>query len=109
LGNLLNNALKFSPCESHVEIGAQVAGSSVRFWVQDNGPGIDAADQPHIFERFYRGQAGRTEGSGLGLAIVRSVAQAHDGSVWVESELEQGSRFVIELPQDATSQTDGSV
>ena len=100
LGNLLSNALKFSPSGSRVEIGAQAAGKSVRFWVQDDGPGIDTADQPYIFERFYRGQAGRTEGNGLGLAIVRSVAQAHDGCVWVESELEQGSRFFIELPQD---------
>ena len=77
----------------------------MQLWVEDDGPGIDPADQPYIFGRFYRGQAGRIDGSGLGLAIVESVAQAHSGSVWVESELEQGSRFVIELPQDAPSQT----
>jgi signal transduction histidine kinase len=113
LSNLLNNALKFTPNSGHVEIGARgysVAsfkgteeGKGVRFWVQDDGPGIDPADQPHIFERFYRGQGQRADGSGLGLAIVQSVVQAHGGNVWVESESQSGSRFVIELPDNEGS------
>jgi signal transduction histidine kinase len=63
------------------------------------GCGIDPADQPHIFERFYRGRNGRTEGSGLGLAIVQSVVQAHGGQVSVKSNPVAGSLFVIELPE----------
>jgi len=70
----------------------------VRVWVQDSGPGISPDDRPHIFERFYRGQASQAEGSGLGLAIVQSVVLAHGGRVTVESQPGQGSHFELELP-----------
>jgi signal transduction histidine kinase len=98
LSNLIDNALKFTPPGGRVEVGAEVDGAVARWWVQDNGPGIDPADQPHIFERFYRGKHARAEGSGLGLAIVHSIVQAHHGRVKVESAPGQGSRFVMELP-----------
>jgi signal transduction histidine kinase len=97
LSNLLDNALKFTSRGGSVEIGAEAAGESVRFWVRDDGPGIEPVDQPHIFERFYRGRGSHADGSGLGLAIVQSVVQAHSGRVWVESSPGTGSRFVMEL------------
>lgn len=101
LANLVNNAVKFTPAGGHVEVGAELAGEGrARLWVRDDGPGIPQAEQPRIFERFYRGAEQGAEGSGLGLAIVQSVAQAHGGRVWVESEPGQGSLFVMELPTE---------
>jgi signal transduction histidine kinase len=99
LSNLLDNAVKFTPAGGRVEIGASVGEESIRLWVKDSGPGIDPPDQPHIFERFYRGRGERAEGSGLGLAIVQSTAQAHGGQVTFRSDADAGSLFVIELPQ----------
>jgi two-component system sensor histidine kinase BaeS len=66
--------------------------------VRDDGPGIAPEDQPHIYERFYRGRNARAEGSGLGLAIVQSIVHAHGGRVSVESEPGAGSLFVLDLP-----------
>jgi signal transduction histidine kinase len=99
LSSLLDNALKFTPDGGQVSAGADLGDDVVRLWVRDTGSGIDPQDQPHIFERFYRGRSSRAEGSGLGLAIVQSVAQAHGGRVSVESEPGAGSLFVIDLPQ----------
>ena len=104
LSNLLDNAFKFTPAGGSVTIGAGRGqarfdqGESVELWVQDSGPGIDPADQPRIFERFYQGRGGHAEGCGLGLAIVQSVVQAHGGHIRVESEPGTGSHFVIDLP-----------
>ena len=71
--------------------------------VTDTGVGIDPAELPHIFERFYRGtraNEARGSGSGLGLAIVRSIVDMHGGNILVESRVGEGSRFVVELPRD---------
>jgi signal transduction histidine kinase len=98
LSNLMDNAVKFTPAGGSVQVGAETTGETVRLWVRDSGPGIEVADLPHIFDRFYRGQNNSAGGSGLGLAIVQSVVRAHKGRVFVESSPGEGARFVIELP-----------
>jgi signal transduction histidine kinase len=101
LSNLLDNAVKSAAPGDEVEIGAGADDQAVRLWVHDTGPGIDPADLPHLFERFYRGHSesqGSSSGLGLGLAIVKSTAQAHGGRVHVESTAGVGSLFTIELP-----------
>jgi two-component system sensor histidine kinase MprB len=81
VGNLLDNAAKWSPPGSEVEIAVRGAEVTVR----DHGPGIDAEDLPYVFDRFYRARSARgLPGSGLGLAIVRQVAESHGGSVVAE-------------------------
>jgi two-component system sensor histidine kinase MprB len=93
--NLLDNAAKYSPEGTVVEVCLRDGELSVR----DHGPGIPAADRPHVFDRFYRGATARGRpGSGLGLAIVRQVAETHGGSISVHEGAGGGSRFVLELP-----------
>lgn len=98
LSNLVDNAVKFTPPGGQVQVGAthDTAGN-VQLWVQDTGPGIDPADLPHIFERFYRGRGTEAAGSGLGLAIAQSIVQAHGGNLTVQSTPGTGSRFSIQL------------
>jgi signal transduction histidine kinase len=98
LSNLVDNALKFTPTEGQVALGAQRVGDSLHLWVRDSGPGIEPEDLPHIFERFYRGPNSRGDGSGLGLSIAQSIVQAHSGRVRLESKPGEGSLFVLEMP-----------
>ncbi|AOS43979.1 Alkaline phosphatase synthesis sensor protein PhoR [Lacunisphaera limnophila] len=102
-GNLVENALKYTPKGSRIELGATAAGADeVEFFVRDNGPGIPAADLPHIFERFYRVEKGRsreTGGTGLGLSIVKHIVQLHGGRVWAENRAEGGLVIFVRLPR----------
>ena len=98
VGNLLDNALKWSPDSAVVEVVCADGAVAVR----DHGPGVDPADLPLIFDRFYRSPASRAlPGSGLGLAIVAQVVEAEQGSVSVENAHGGGSLFTLHLPEIA--------
>lgn len=97
---LADNAVKFSQPGATIGIGSAVGDDESRLWVRDTGPGIAPDEVQGVFERFNRGSgARRAEGSGLGLAIVRAIAEAHDGTVELDSTLGQGSTFTIVLPR----------
>jgi two-component system sensor histidine kinase SenX3 len=101
LGNLVENAVKYSEPSGQVQIRVRVHGAFAELMVADQGIGIPASDHDRIFERFYRVDKGRsrdTGGTGLGLAIVRHVATNHGGEVLVSSAEGEGSTFVIRLP-----------
>lgn len=102
LENLLSNAVKFSAEGSSVSLLMKDAGGGgVKISVEDNGPGIAPEDLPHIFDRFYQGKmpGGRPHvGSGIGLALAKKVVEAHDGRIWVESDLGKGTRLHFTLP-----------
>jgi two-component system phosphate regulon sensor histidine kinase PhoR len=101
LENLLDNALKYTPRGSHLQVSAKRVRNEAEICVRDNGPGIPAEDLPHIFERFYRVDKGRSRekgGTGLGLSIVKHAVQLHGGRVWAESAPGEGSAFHFTLP-----------
>lgn len=104
VGNLVGNALKFTPRGGEVHVTAsREADGGARIEVVDNGVGIHPAELPRIFERFYRGSQAneaRGTGSGLGLSIVKSIVDMHHGTIEVESRVGHGSRFVVTLPRD---------
>ena len=101
--NLIDNAIKYTPAGSRIQISATTDNNFLKVCVADNGPGIAVEHLARIFERFYRVDKARSRelgGTGLGLAIVKHIIQAHGGKVWAESELEKGSRFYFTLPID---------
>lgn len=98
--NLIHNAIKVSPAGATVLVAVESReDDTVEIFVTDEGPGIDDADQEHVFERYWQGELSSGEGSGIGLDIVRHVAQAHGGDVRVESPVadDHGTRFVLAL------------
>jgi len=108
LGNLVENAVKYSESGTTVDVACQQQGKFIDFVVSDQGVGIPVQDLDRIFERFYRVDKARsrgTGGSGLGLAIVRHVATNHHGQVLVSSEEGQGSRFTLRIPHRIEDQT----
>ena len=98
IGNLLSNALRFSPREGVVRVTVDASGGEASFRVRDEGPGIAADDLPRIFDRFWQAREGQLGGAGLGLAIARGIAEAHGGRVTVESRPGQGSTFTFVVP-----------
>jgi len=102
LGNLLDNALKYSPQGGPINVRGQSDPNRVTISVADTGPGIAADDLPHVFERFYRASSQltkRAKGTGLGLYLAKAVIDAHHGRIWVESTPPQGTVFYFSLPR----------
>ena len=109
LQNLLENAIKYSPTHSRVTLGARVEDSSIRFTVHDLGPGIAAADLPHLFEIFYRGEREEdTQGFGLGLAAVKRIIDASGGRIWVDTTPGRGCTFWFTFPLEEKVSQDSS-
>jgi signal transduction histidine kinase len=101
LENLVNNAIRYTPNGSIISLAASPGegkdGNTVQIMVSDNGPGIDEADLPHVFEMFYRGTSSRREqGMGMGLAVVKWVVDSHGWSISARSG--RGARFCIVIP-----------
>ncbi|MEP7198533.1 MAG: ATP-binding protein [Chloroflexota bacterium] len=102
IGNLLSNALKYSPLGGAIVVGGRADANEVRLFVSDQGIGITPSEQSKIFEHFYRvdnASTRKTQGAGLGLFLVKAVVEAHGGRVWVESAVGKGSTFNIVLPR----------
>jgi len=103
VANLAANAIKFTPRGGSVVVDVAGTADGARIEVIDTGVGIEPAELPHIFERFYRGSRlneARGSGSGLGLAIVHSIVDMHGGRIEVESRIGSGTRFTVSLPRD---------
>jgi heavy metal sensor kinase len=101
--NLVDNAIRFAPDGGTIQVSLDQAGPGYRLSITDNGAGIPEEIRPHIFERFYRGEASRARtgadnGAGLGLALARRIAQIHGGDVMLQSSSPSGSTFTISLP-----------
>lgn len=98
--NLVHNAVKYGAERGAITVAGTLEGREIVLRVSDNGPGISPTELRHIFERFYRGKSrrARVRGTGLGLDIVKSVVEAHDGQVAVESEPGHGATFTMRLP-----------
>jgi signal transduction histidine kinase len=103
LTNLLGNAIKFTPRGGRVDITLEPTTDGAEFRVADTGVGINPAELPYVFERFYRGadaHESRAAGSGLGLSIVRSIVEMHSGRVSISSSPGKGTEVAVDLPRE---------
>jgi signal transduction histidine kinase len=98
--HLLENAARYSPPGSRIGLGSRRRDERLEFSVEDDGPGIEAADLPFIFEKFYRGKhsAARGKGTGMGLPIARAILAAHGGGIEVSSQPGKGTTFRFWVP-----------
>lgn len=98
VGNLVGNALKFTPEQGSVTLRATPDDKQVVFQVVDDGPGIPPDNMSHLFDNFWQARAHDRRGVGLGLAIAKGLVEAHGGKIWVESKVDHGSTFSFSLP-----------
>ena len=99
LENLVGNAIKFTPVQGRITVGAAPKDGEVLFWVADTGSGISPDGLPHVFDRFWQARKGARHGAGLGLPITRGIVEAHGGRIWVDSTLGRGSVFFFTVPE----------
>jgi two-component system sensor histidine kinase KdpD len=99
--NLVENAVKYAPAGSAIELSASAGDREVIVEVADRGPGIPSGEETRIFDKFYRGIPAREGGVGLGLTICRGIIEAHGGRIWAENRHGGGAifRFAIPLPE----------
>ena len=103
VGNLLSNAIKFTSSGGRVSIDLQVQDHQLRLTVTDTGRGIDSRDLPHIFEPFYQAENADGQGSGVGLALVHQIVETLGGKIDVESQVGEGTKFIVRLPYQVAS------
>jgi PAS domain S-box-containing protein len=97
--NLFQNAIKFTPSQGHIEFGVETEDQSIRFWVQDSGPGVDPEYIDRIFDKYTRIHPDeRIKGLGLGLAFCRLAVEGHKGRIWVENLPAGGAKFTFTIP-----------
>jgi signal transduction histidine kinase len=100
VAHLLENAAHYAPTGTGIHVNVGVSNNELRIRVRDHGPGIKAADLPHLFERFYRGTAAQTRasGTGMGLWIARGLLAAEQGHVWADNCPDGGAEFTVAIP-----------
>lgn len=104
LANLMDNAMKFTPKGGAVTLGLRKKNDGLLFFISDTGPGIAPQHMDRIFDRFYRiesNEEARREGIGLGLPIVKELVLKHNGSIWLESRVNEGATFFVRIPYGA--------
>jgi signal transduction histidine kinase len=105
LGNLIGNALKFTPSGGHIDLRAEARGDVVVFEVKDTGPGIRPEHVPHVFERYWKANG---SGTGLGLFIAQGIVQAHGGRLDVRSQPGLGATFLFAVPRGPATRNPGA-
>ena len=108
LVNFLSNASRFSPTGSEIAMEVSSVGDDVVWSVRDEGPGIPEEDRPRLFERFFTAdhRSQQQSGTGLGLPISLAIAEAHEGSIQVETEVGRGSTFALRIPRTTLAHGD---
>src|SRR4030042_4654035 len=109
LMNLVDNAIKFSPVNSIINVNAKMNRNHILFEIQDYGKGIPKNKQKKIFEKFYQVDSGEDRkfgGTGLGLTISQKIVNAHGGKIWVDSTLGKGSTFKFSIPSQSVKNTE---